>query len=221
MAELAFEQTLDLGDYLNAFRRRRILIALVAGFIFAIGLVVAFVLPPTYESFATILIEEQEIPSELITATVTSYAAQRIQIISQTVMTKSNLEKIISKYDLYRDDRKRKPTEVILGKMRAAIKVDMITAEVMDPRTGRPTAATIAFNVGFEGDNPQQVHKVANELTTLFLNENLRNRTEKSAETYDFITQEAKNYQDRISKLEADVVAFNKKYKNSNEGIFF
>jgi len=214
MAELALEQTLDFGDYLDAFQRRRGLIAVIAGIVFFIGLIVAFVWPPTYESSATILIEEQEIPVELITATVTSYAAQRIQVISQTVMTRNNLMEIIEKYNLYVDERKRETTEVILGKMREAIKVDMITAEVMDPRSGRPTAATIAFKVGYEGKNPKLTQKVASELTTLYLNENLRNRTEKSAETYEFITEEAKRYQDQILKLEADVVAFNKKYAN-------
>ena len=80
MAELALEQTLDLSDYLAAFRRRKGLILTVAGIVFLIGLIVAFVWPPTYEASATILIEEQEIPVELITATVTSYAAQRIQV---------------------------------------------------------------------------------------------------------------------------------------------
>ena len=214
MTELALEQALDLGDYLDAFRRRRSLIALVAGIVFTIGLIVAFVWPPTYEASATILIEEQEIPVELITATVTSYAAQRIQVISQTVMTRRNLMEIIEKYGLYVDDRKREPIEVVLDDMRKAVKVDLITAEVMDPRSGRPTAATIAFTVGFEGENPVLTQKVASELTTLYLNENLRNRTEKSAETYEFITEEAKRYQDQILKLEADVVAFNKKYAN-------
>jgi succinoglycan biosynthesis transport protein ExoP len=214
MAEMALEQTLDFGDYLGAFRRRRGLIALVAGTVFLLGLITAFVWPPTYESSATILIEEQEIPVELITATVTSYAAQRIQVISQTVMTRNNMMEIIEKYNLYVDERKREPTEVILEEMREAIKIEMITAEVMDPRSGRPTAATIAFTVGFEGENPKLTQKVASELTTLYLNENLRNRTEKSAETYEFITEEAKRYQDQILKLEADVVAFNKKYAN-------
>jgi len=212
MTELAMEQTLDLGDYLAAFRRRKGLILTVAGIVFLIGLVTAFVWPPTYEASATILIEEQEIPVELITATVTSYAAQRIQVISQTVMTRKNLMEIIEKYDLYVEDRKREPIEVVLDEMREAVKVDLITAKVMDPRSGRPTAATIAFTVGFEGENPTLTQKVASELTTLYLNENLRNRTEKSAETYEFITEEAKRYQDQILKLEADVVAFNKKY---------
>jgi uncharacterized protein involved in exopolysaccharide biosynthesis len=97
MAEMALEQTLDLGDYLAAFKRRRAMVVLIAGIVFALGLVTAFVWPPTYQSSATILIEEQEIPTELIASTVTSYASQRIEVISQRVMSRTNLLEIVEK----------------------------------------------------------------------------------------------------------------------------
>jgi len=211
MAELALEQTLDLGDYFAAFRRRRGMIVLIAGTVFILGLITAFVWPPTYESSATILIEEQEIPVEMVQTTVTSYAGQRIQVISQRVMTRANLLEIMDKYALYVDERKRETTEEVLDTMRKDIKVDMVQADVMDPRSGRPMAATIAFTVGFEGENPVLVQKVANELTTLYLNENLRTRTEKTEETREFIAAEAERLNTEIQRLEAALSAFKEK----------
>jgi len=215
MTELALEQTLDLGDYLAAFRRRRGMIVLIAGTVFILGLVTAFVWPPTYDSSATILIEEQEIPSALIQSTVTSYASERIQVISQRVMTRTNLLKIMDKYGLYQKERQRETTEEVLADMRDDIKLEMINADVMDPRTGRPTTATIAFTVGFEGKDPQLVQNVANELTTLYLNENLRTRTEKAEETTSFLTEESKRLGAEISRLETALAEF--KEKNANE----
>ena len=214
MTELALEQTLDLGDYLSAFRRRRGMIVLIAGMVFILGLIAAFVWPSTYESSATILIEEQEIPSDLIQSTVTSYASERIQVISQRVMTRSNLLDIMDKYGLYQSERKRETTEEVLSDMRDDIKLDMINADVMDPRTGRPTAATIAFTLGFEGEDPQLVQKVANELTTLYLNENLRTRTEKAEETTSFLTEESKRLGAEISRLETALAEFKEKHVN-------
>ena len=208
------EPTLDLGDYLSAFRRRRGMILLIASVVFLLGLITASIWPPTYQSASTILIEAQEIPAELIQSTVTSYAAQRIQVISQRVMTRSNLLEIVKKYKLYESERKRQTTEQVLANMRDDIGIDMITAEVMDPRTGRPTAATIAFTVGFEGDNPQLVQKVANELTTLYLNENLKTRTQKAAETYVFLTTEADRLSDEISRLESELATFKEQHAN-------
>ena len=208
MAEMALEQTLDLGDYLAAFRRRRGMILLVAGLIFIIGLITASVWPPTYQSSSTILIEEQEIPSELIQSTVTTYAAQRIQVISQRVMARSNLMRIVEKYNLYEKERKRYTTEEVLAEMREDIGIEMITAEVVDPRTGRPGIAAIAFSLSYLSENARQAQKVANELTTLYLDENLKSRTEKAAETTDFLTVEATRLNDEISRIEGQLSTF-------------
>ena len=127
MAELALEPTLDLGDYLSAFKRRRGMILLIAGAVFLLGLITALIWPPTYQSASTILIEEQEIPAELIQSTVTSYAAQRIQVISQRVMTRSNLLEIVDKYNLYESERKRQTTEEVLFDMREDIGIDTVS----------------------------------------------------------------------------------------------
>src|SRR4030066_112214 len=167
------EDTIELKDYLHAFRRRRTAIFLIAGILFFVTLVVAMMGPPTYQSKATILIEEQEVPSDLIRSTITSFAAQRIEVISQRVMSRANLMQIVDKYNLYPTKRSRETTEEIHERMRKDIKLDTISANVMDPRSGRPMAAAIAFPVSFEGENAETTQKVASELTSLYLSENL------------------------------------------------
>jgi succinoglycan biosynthesis transport protein ExoP len=205
------EQTKELRDYLDAFRRRRTSILSVAAVIFVISVVAAVLWPPVYRSTATILIEEQEIPPDLIRSTITSYATQRIQTITQRVMTRANLMSIIEKYDLYHKKRKVETTEDILDRMRNDVKVDMINADVVDPRTGRPTPATIAFTLSFDGEGAEVAQKVANELTTLYLNENLKNRTEKASETYSFLNTEADKLHQHIGELETQLAAFKEK----------
>jgi uncharacterized protein involved in exopolysaccharide biosynthesis len=148
-------------------------------------------------------------------STVTSYAAQRIQVISQRVMSRTNLLEVIEKYDLYERDRRLKTIEEVLLNMREDINLDMINAEVMDPRTGRPTAATIAFTLGYKSENPQQALKVANELTTLYLDENLKSRTEKAAETYDFLTIESDRLLEEIARLEKALAEFKERNINT------
>ncbi len=209
------EQSKDLKDYLDAFKRRRWAITGIALLIFIIGLITALALPPTYRSAATILIEEQQIPSELVQSTVTSYAAQRIQTISQRVMTRQNLTEIMDRFDLYADDRKRYTTEEILATMREDIKLDMISAQVVDPRTGRPTAATIAFSLAFHGENPQKVQRVANELTTLYLQENIRSRTLRADETYNFLADEAERLTVQIAELEKRLAEFKSRHADT------
>jgi len=205
------EQTKELSDYLDAFRRRRTSILSIAAVFFAISVIVALAWPPVYRSMATILIEEQEVPSDLIRSTITSYATQRIQTINQRVMTRANLMTIIDKYDLYHSKRKQETTEEILERMRKDVNVQMINADVIDPRSGRPTAATVAFTLSFDGEAAEVTQKVASELTTLYLNENLKNRAEKASETYTFLTTEADKLREHITELETQLAAFKEK----------
>ena len=202
------EQNKNLEDLINAYWRRRAQITAIFVLIFGIGLIVSLAWPPTYRSAATILIEEQQIPAELVQSTVTSYAAQRIQTISQRVMTRSNLMSIIEKFGLYTKARQTDTTEEVLKEMRDDIKLDMISAEVVDPRTGRPTAATIAFSLAFLGEQPKQVQKVASELTTLYLQENIKTRASKAQETLTFLTDESRRLSQKISDLEKQLADF-------------
>ena len=131
------EQTKDLKDYLVALRRRKKQILTTMGILAVISVLVALLLPPVYRSSATILIEEQEIPAELVRSTITSYADQRVQVISQQVMTRANLMQIIEKYNLYPRQRQRETTEEILERMQKDIKFNMVSADVIDQRSGR------------------------------------------------------------------------------------
>jgi uncharacterized protein involved in exopolysaccharide biosynthesis len=205
------EHTKELSDYIDAFRRRRTSILSITAVFFVISVIAALAWPPVYRSMATILIEEQEVPSDLIRSTITSYATQRIQTINQRVMTRANLMQIIEKYDLYRSNRRTETTEEILERMRKDVSVQMINADVIDPRSGRPTPATIAFTLSFDGEGAEVTQKVASELTTLYLNENLKNRAEKASETYTFLTTEADKLREHITELETQLAAFKEK----------
>ena len=197
-----------LRDYLDGLRRRRWQCLGVGALIVLVSSGVALGWPPTYRSTATILIEQQEIPEDLVRSTVTSYADQRIQVISQRVMTRSNLLRIIKKYNLYPRDMKDEPTEVVIDEMRDDIDLKMVSANVVDPRSGRPTEATIAFKLSYENRTPDLAQKVANELTSLYLNENLKRRTELATETSDFMTDEADRLSNKITALEARLADF-------------
>jgi len=202
------ENLKTLGDYLAAFRRRKWQMLGVTVIILLVSIAVAFGLPPVYRSTATILIEQQKIPEELVRTTITTFAAQRIQIISQRVMTSTNLLEIIRKYNLYPEAQKKTPTEVILNRMEKDINMEMVSAEVFDPRSGRPMEAAIAFTVSYDSKSPELAQRVANELTSLYLNENLRSRTQLAAETSIFLTEEVDRLATFISELEAKLADF-------------
>jgi hypothetical protein len=81
---------------------------------------VAIALPAIYRSTAVILVEEQAIPQEFIKSTITSFADERIQVISQRVLTRTTLLQLVEKYDLYPTERRRETNDEILERMRKA-----------------------------------------------------------------------------------------------------
>jgi polysaccharide biosynthesis transport protein len=175
----------------------------------------ATLLPSMYRSSGTILIEQQEMPQELVRSTVTSYADQRVQIISKRVMTTETLLNIIRRYDLYPKERAKDTREALLTKMRKDIGLKMISADVIDPRSGRPTQATIAFTVSYQNRSPELALKVANELTTLYLNENLTSRTQMAEQTTAFFTEEAATAQANIVTLDKKLADYKKAHQDS------
>ena len=205
-------KTENFGDYAAIIKRRKYYILIPFLSIFLISAIVSMVLSPVYKSSTTILIEGQQIPSEFVQSTVTEYVEQSIQTITQRIMSRSRLMDIINRFDLYNDLRERETTEEIIDRMREDINLEMISAEVIDQRTGRPTTATIAFSLSYEWKDPDKVQKVANTLASLYLEQNLKDREEKAEMTSIFIEAELNALSENINQLEARIAEFKKKH---------
>ncbi|MES2663164.1 MAG: Wzz/FepE/Etk N-terminal domain-containing protein [Pseudomonadota bacterium] len=208
---MANEYELTLGDYLSILKRRWLQMLVVFTLVVMAAIAAAILLPPTYQSTGTILIESQQIPDDVVKATVTSYAGERIEVIKQRVMTRDNLYRIIQKYSLYPKKIDSETTSTLIDKMRESISVILVNADVERSGGGR---ATIAFKVGFEYERPEVAHKVANELVTLFLDENVKARTERATETTEFLTQEVESLRKELEGVENKVATY--KQENSN-----
>ncbi len=204
-----------INDFFEILKRRKWSLILPSFIVFLVVALTALALPPIYKSTATILIEEQEIPDDFVKATVTSYAEQRLQTINQRLMTSSRLLEIINRFGLYQDLREKRTNEEIVEKMREDAKLEPISAEVTDRRTGRPTSATIAFTLSYEGkDAPETVQQVAGVLTSLFLEENLRVRKRQARETSRFLEDEMKKVKADLAEIEAKIAAFKEAHIN-------
>ena len=209
--DTTLEKPNALRDYLAAAKHRRKSLILAFTIGLALSAALALLLPPKYRSSGTILIEQQEMPQELVRSTVTSYADERVQVISKRVMTTETLLNIIRRYDLYPKERAKDTREALLTRMRKDIGLKMISADVIDPRSGRPTSATIAFEVSYTNRSADMAAKVANEITTLYLNENLNNRTQLARDAANFLQAEADRLDHQIADLELKLAEFKDK----------
>ena len=210
------EEVKGLGDYLNILWRRKYWIITPAVLLAIATMVVVFSLPATYKSQGTILIESQEIPNDLVRSTVTSYADQRIEVIKQRLMTTSRVMDMVKKYNLYVAERqKTAATSSIVELFKSNVSVDLVQANVTDPVSGRAKRASIAFTVSFMDKSPQKAQQVANELVTEFLNENVKARTDRAAETKDFLKEEGDKFQAKVRELEKQIAEFKDRYSGS------
>ncbi len=207
--------TSNISDYLAILQRRKWPIVLTSSILFAIALTIAFSLDSVYRSTATILVQEQEVPSDLVRSTITSYVDQQIETLKHQVMSRQNLWSIIERFNLYEERRVTATTEEILDQLTKDIHIDVISADVIDKRTKNATKATIAFTLSYDGSTPQQAQKVANELTNLFLAENLKIRERHAQETTAFMRGEAKKLNTHLEKLEKEIALFKEKADNA------
>lgn len=201
------------GDYLDALKRRRKPALILALSLLVLGGIAIALWPNAYTSTAVILIEDPDIPPGLVPSTVTTFASRQIQYINQRVMTRTNLAQIIEKFNLFPEERKYLPTLLLVPDVEKDMNIDVIDVQ-QQGASGQQVSSTIAFKLGFEHKDPQIARQVANELVSLYLAENVRSRTEKTAETSNFMQAEVDRLEAEVKDLEAQIAAI----KGANEG---
>jgi uncharacterized protein involved in exopolysaccharide biosynthesis len=200
--------TPHFGDYIGIISRRKNHFLIPATVVAIVAAALAFLLPPVYRSTATVLVEEQEIPDDLVRSTVTSYAAERIERIGQEVLKRDNILAIAEKYNLFPDLRAVGMLQEIPAKVKANIHKELVSADVKDPHKGGKAEATIAFTISYDGDNPDVAQKVTTDLVDLFLGENIKVRMKSAEETTAFLGAESEALSREIAEIEQEIAAF-------------
>lgn len=202
------EQQFDLQNYI-AILRRRYLYLVIPAILIAIAITsVAYLLPPVYRASATILVESQQIPTDLVSPTVTSEASERVRVIQQRLMTRDNLLAIASKFNLYQFEGANLSPTMIVENMRSAVAINQIKDLGSSNRSG-----VVGFTVSFEYRTADIASKVANELVSSILSQNVESRLNRASETSNFFEQQKKDLEKRLLDLEHKSAQF----KRENE----
>src|ERR1035438_10386861 len=135
--------------------------------------IVSFRLPNIYKSETVILVDPQRVPESYVKATVTGDVRNRLNTLSQQILSATRLQKIIESMNLYPEDMKTLPREDVITRMRADISVNVLS----DLGGGQDLQA---FRISYRGKEPRVVAQVANALAALFIEENLKAREEQA-----------------------------------------
>lgn len=197
------QQPLGLHDYLAIGLRRKwyIIIPIVICMIGSFG--VYKYLPKIYRATTLILVQPQKVPESYVRPTITESVLSRLNTISQEILSRTRLEKVIEEFNLYPDLRKKAPMEEVVETMRKSIEVKLQTG--LDKRRDD---AHNAFSISFEGHEPRTVMLVTNKLASLFIEENLKVRESQAERTSEFITKELMTIEEQLKKKEEDIRRF-------------
>ena len=169
----------DIQHYMGVVRRRHIhfLLPLFLGWVIVWG--ASWVLPPRYQSSTLILVEQPTMPKDYVTPNINDDLQERMQSITQQILSRTRLLHIIDEFNLYSGGRAQWSPDQKVEHLRKDIDIQL----VRDSRTDQVTA----FNVSYSSRSPQVAQQVTSELTSLFINENLEVRQHQSEDTTQFL----------------------------------
>ena len=199
---------MNLDGVLAIWSRRKWLAILA----FAVPLTAAFSIiafvPNIYRSTATVLVDRQQIPEKFVSSTVTSALETRFHTISQEILSRSRLEALITRFNLYPDLRKSQQFEDVIERMRRDIKLELKSVDVK----GQRGEATVAFAIGYQGNDPATVALVANTLASFYIEENLKARERQATGTAEFLKVQLADTKSQLDSQEQKVSGFKRKH---------
>ena len=194
-------KTYSLDDVARIAWRYKWAIVLPLILVSAGTMVVSRKLPDQYRSETVILVVPQQVPESYVRSTVTTRIEDRLQSISQQILSRTRLERIIQDFNLYARERQIGIMEDIVEQMRNQhIKVEVLKGD--------------AFRVAFIGQDPLTVMRVTDRLASLFIEENLRDRELLAEGTNQFLTAQLEDARRRLIDQEKKLEG----YRNRHSG---
>jgi len=193
----------DIHYYLSLVIRRRWFLIIPFCIAMVVGIYLALTLTRIYEASTLILVEPQRVPSNFVQSIVSSDLSSRINSISQQILSRTNLEKIIQKFDLFsKPEHQKLFMEDKIEGMRKRINIQVTR--------GRRELDT--FAISFRGPDPRMTMQIANELATYFIDQNLKVREAYATGTKVFLDQELVAMRARLEQVEEKLKNYQVKY---------
>jgi polysaccharide chain length determinant protein (PEP-CTERM system associated) len=191
------------GEYGKIVWKRKWLILLPA---IAVATAVSWVvlqLPDLYESSTLIVVKPSTLPNSVVPTITEDSVTRQINSIAQVVTSRSSLEPLIQKYDLYRPERQRgEPMEVIIDYMRASIKVEMNTSR---------NDITNGFNITYRGRNAKTTQAVTSELASKYIDVQTQNTINSTSSAKQFIDQQVSQTKEELDAVDKQRLDFMQK----------
>jgi succinoglycan biosynthesis transport protein ExoP len=202
--DLASEK-MEWNRYWRILGRRRWWLAFPAFGVWLIVWGLAWIWPVTYRSETVILVEQQKVPEQYVVPNVAAELQDRLQSMTQQILSRTRLLRIMNDFNLYPTLRSRVTTDELVERMRKDIQVELVQSP---NRRGDLTA----FKIAYLSRDPHRAQRITDELTSLFINENLKARQEQSEQTTEFLDNQLELARQNLADQEARVKEFKSRF---------
>jgi succinoglycan biosynthesis transport protein ExoP len=191
-------------EYWEIAKRRRWLILATVFVCWVLVWGFGWLIPPTYESEAEIIVEQQQVPTDYVTPNVSTTAEEQLQTMTQQILSRTRLQGIIDQYHLYSHQNKIlamfEPSDHV-QQMRKDINIDLVETP------GREQQLT-AFKITYGARTPETASAIVGQLASFFINQNMITQQERSQSTTSFLSTQLADAKARLDKQEEQVRAF-------------
>jgi polysaccharide chain length determinant protein (PEP-CTERM system associated) len=222
---------LTMDDYLAMLRRRLKVILIPTLLAPLAGFGISYVFSPKYTSQSTVLVEGQKVPDSYVQPVITADFTQRVQTLSQEVVSPSKLIPMIQTLALSNPALiKSEDQSKIISSIQATMSVQPVITSMSDAANAAGIAGAKkrkpsstdepvpGFTVSYTDSNPLRAQKVCNALTDLIVNENLSSRAEVAKSTTDFLSRQVDDAKRALDEQDAKLAAFKKQYMGQLPG---
>lgn len=196
-------RTLNVEDYLAILKRRWWIIAIPAIILPILAVVFTFYIPPKYVSQTLVLINQQKVPDDIVQPVVTGDLDSRLASMKEQILSRSSLQPIIEKYNLYASER---DMDLRIESARKDIEIQPIRSEIARSN-GLP-----GFKIFFTADDPHTAQQVCAEITSLFTGANLASREAAAEGTTNFLKEQLDQAKHNLDDQDAKLAAFQRQY---------
>lgn len=195
-------RTLDVEDYIDIVRRHKGWIFGPFLFTLVASVVGVYLYPDSYTSQAVVKIVPQQVPQNMVQSAINQQMSDRINSMAQTILSRSVLTTIIHTFGLYQKELARMPIEDVIEQMKKNILIQPVASS-----TGGSDHLP-AFAVTYSYENRLLAQRVVQDLVSRFIDENIRNRSNATFMTTQFIKDQLDDAKKQLNTAEDKVASF-------------
>ncbi len=204
-----------MEDYMRILRRRIWLLAIPVVLGPVIAVIIATRLSPRYTSSSEILIDEPKVPASFVPSVESSNLISRLANMEEQIRSRSRLEPVMTQFGLYKKEVNKVPMEDLVGRMNSAIVIKPITFSKQADDTSDGRSQLPGFQISFSADTPQLAQGICNQITSMFIDANLRLQTSRAEGTAQFLDVQLQQAKQQLDQEDAELAQFKQRYFGS------